>query len=250
MDLELDAGNTRIKWRLRERGVTVAAGAEVGVDGLAVALEPFWDGIVRALIVSVRVQSFNADLELFLKKRLGLEPCYATVSRSCAGVTTACTDISRLGVDRWLALLAAWRIDPGYSVIIDCGTAVTMDIVDENGLHPGGYIVPGLAMQKQALLDNTGIRFKDAVQRWGSAAPGVVTEEAVYHGIFAMLTSWLVSDTAVRKASEGGRLYLTGGDAILLQPVLERSGLVCTLVPDLVMDGLALACENDGGGAA
>lgn len=247
MILELDAGNTRIKWRLlASDGVVHEAGAVHSLEELS---ESLWNlsGSPRAVrVVSVRETRFRQQLSDALQESVGLAPEYAAVTRQCGGLSTACTDLARLGVDRWLVTLAAWHRDPGACAVIDCGSAVTLDLVDSAAVHRGGYIVPGLSMQLDALLERTGIRFLTS-PRWGGVLPGDVTETAVCNGIFSMMLTWLESDAAVREASGSGRLYLTGGDGGLLRPALERAGLSVNHVPDLVMDGLSYACPVSEG---
>lgn len=242
MILELDAGNTRIKWRLLGTGGVVReAGAVHSLEELSGGLRSLFCAPRAVRVVSVREARFRQELSDALQESVGLAPEYAAVTRQCGGLSTACTDLARLGVDRWLVALAAWHRDPGACVVIDCGSAVTLDLVDGAAVHRGGYIVPGLSMQLDALLERTGIRFL-ASPRWGEVVPGDVTETAVCNGIFSMILAWLQGDAAVRDASGSGRLYLTGGDADLLRPALERTGLSVNHVPDLVMEGLSYAC--------
>ena len=60
-----------------------------------------------------------------------------------------------LGVDRWLALVAAWNMVRQPAVVADLGTAATLDFVAGDGRHVGGYIVPGPGLMAKALARDT-----------------------------------------------------------------------------------------------
>lgn len=200
------------------------------------------NGPRRVRVASVRSQEWLGELEQRMREawQVGIEVARST--RQAAGVTSAYRDAGMLGVDRWLAMLAARKRCTGLCVVIDCGTALTLDILEEDGRHRGGYIVPGLALQWRALEGTARIRLSgEAMVPGADPAPGLSTDEAVRHGSISMVGGWLVNDAAVRQAGSGQGLFMAGGDADLLTPVLQRAGLNVRREPDLVLDGLALA---------
>ena len=81
----------------------------------------------------------------------GAKPHFVTSSATYAGVGNAYKEPHRLGVDRWLALLAIKARGESAAVIIDVGTACTIDVMN-NGQHLGGYIFPGIAVARDALM--------------------------------------------------------------------------------------------------
>ncbi len=101
-----------------------------------------------------------------------------------AGVTIRYSDPSRLGVDRWLAMLAAHAASTKACLVVDCGTALTIDKLTASGEHCGGYIIPGLALMRRSLEENTRIRLNKEFEA-GGVALGHSTDEAVYHGSLA-----------------------------------------------------------------
>lgn len=245
MILEIDAGNTSLKWRWRGSAANSACGLRQLEAAVAHAGRPD-----EVLVCNVRGEEFEAELAEWVAGKWELRPRFATVARACAGVTIQYPDPSRLGADRWLAMLAGFKSARGSCAIVDSGTALTIDLLDADGLHLGGYIMPGLEALRTALTRNTSIRLtpSDAAE---SAAPGNDTGAAVRNGTLFMLCS------AVRAALErferehrpdekGPMVILTGGDAALLDASLREEpgpGGVLT-VPDLVLDGLALACAE------
>jgi len=257
MILELDVGNTRIKWRQLQvgSGKVLSADAALSVaqliDGEAGSAQP---SMVR--LCSVRASEAVAEIRSWVQQTWNLEVQEARVTRSCAGVTNHYADLTRLGVDRWLAMIAAFHRRPGGCMIVDSGTAVTVDIVAADGQHQGGYIVPGRALMCRSLQEHTRIRLSASGLEPG-VSPGHSTDEAVQHGVLAMQVA-LVERAIAQVPGDIGdlNLYLTGGDSELLarnlqMPEQAEQGQQAArpepeLVSGLVLDGLAYACPGPG----
>jgi len=243
MILDLDIGNTRSKWRVSDAsGEPVADGVAGDVaELLAETAETFPLQRVRASCV--RGGEVFTQLVEQLRQRWQLQVETARVVRHCQGVSVSYAAPSRLGVDRWLAMLAAYRAAAGETVVADCGTALTVDLLDAGGRHRGGYIVPGLNLAARALTENTGIRLAGEPQ-W-SLEPGNSTEDAVYHGVLlnavALLEKLIGEITRHGSGERPLPVYLTGGDAGLLARYLTASDAQIHIEPGLVLDGLALA---------
>lgn len=249
MIVDIDAGNSRIKWRAsgldRESARGVADSMEellAALSGLPSMADGRMSGPPRIRIASVRSEEWLGELEGRIREKGPVTIEVARSTRHAAGVTSAYREPGTLGVDRWLAMLAARARCSGVCVVIDCGTALTLDIVEADGRHRGGYIVPGLTLQGKALEGTARIRLSGQASMPGvDPAPGCTTDEAVRHGGVAMVGGWLVNDAAVRQAGSGQGLFMAGGEADLLIPVLHEAGLAVRREPDLVLDGLALA---------
>ena len=113
--------------------------------------------ISRVRVACVANQTITRRIDDWVAQQWQLVPEYAHTQAYYQGLTVAYQDERRLGVDRWLAMLAARQAAAGQGVcVVDCGSALTLDVVDHEGRHLGGYIVPGLAMMESALLNNTG----------------------------------------------------------------------------------------------
>ena len=237
MILELDIGNSRIKWRtLAAQGQAVARGHLSRRD---LSGEMSWgellpvQGIRRIRVSNVAGPEVAAHLDRWARDVLGIVPEYARATARTAGVTSGYGEPEKLGVDRWLALLAAWQELDRACVVVDAGTAVTVDVLDGSGTHQGGYIVPGLTLMLNALLSGTsGVRLSAGPV--ASLAAGNCTSDAVLQGCTAMTVA------LIERARSGSELplVLTGGDAELLAPWLAAPSLLC---PELVLDGLGLA---------
>ncbi len=241
--LEIDAGNSSLKWRWRGAAAASVANLSRLDTTLGDAGPP-----EQVLVCSVRGAEFEAELSAWLARRWNLRPRFARVLRECGGVRIQYPDPADLGADRWLAMLAGYRRARTSCLIVDSGTALTIDMLNADGLHLGGYILPGLRAAQSGLLQNTGIVLppeNGAV----SSAPGNDTGAAVRNGALFMLCC-AIQVAAQRMAGENRAdvtLILSGGDAPLLRRELELEPML--LVPELVLDGLALAETESGPGA-
>lgn len=247
MILELDCGNTLIKWRLLDRGGRIRDG-DMAPD--LVELQRLLGGQEREIhgcrLVSVRsadeTQLIVDQLTSWLKRR----PLVALPAKQLNGVSNGYTDYQRLGMDRWLALVAGYELAGRACIVIDLGTAVTSDLVDDQGRHLGGFIAPGSKLLRSALLQHTRlIRYEDKAS-WDlvEPSPGMNTAEAVECGCGLMLSGFVQEQLRVarRLLGDDPAVILTGGDAQAVVALLPEGAQV---VPDLVFRGLALACPME-----
>jgi type III pantothenate kinase len=231
--LDLDAGNTRVKWRVSEAGALRARGALPTAEVPGTPPEA-WAGVERARLVTV-----GPSPECLGQWLHGVGIAEVDVARAGARagrLRSGYREPERLGADRWVALAGAAARCDGPFAVVDAGSALTVDLVDRDGLHLGGWIVPGLALMQDALLRGTaGVRFVDEGDiRCGR--PGRDTREAVLGGLRTMVADFVGLRWAHHRQGEAGaRLFLTGGDGPLLAPAL---GAEAELLPDLVLDGL------------
>jgi type III pantothenate kinase len=243
MQALVDIGNTRIKWalwdgeRLAQRGSAVHRGAvDAAVRAFAAALPR---EVSRVVVANVAGEALAAALRAAVGARAALDLVVPSTERF--GVRCAYADPLRLGVDRWVAVLAAHALAPGVACVIQAGTAVTFDAVAADGAHLGGLILPGARLAAAALAGNTsdiGATPVPAAAPRGLALLGRDTATAVGHGSMLALAGAL--DRAVRTvAAEVGAptVYLAGGDTDALAMWLETK-----VEPraDLVLEGLAL----------
>ena len=241
MILELDAGNSRVKWRIVDAaGVSVTSGTVSPVAALETLAQPA-QPITRVRLACVAGAANEQAIAEWTRHRLDVEPEIARTQLKHNGLQVAYQDPQRLGVDRWLAMLAAKHDTTAPVCVIDCGSAVTVDLVAAGGRHLGGYIVPGMRLQRSALLRDTGqVQMTEAASEeeiaWGRS-----TEEAVNHGINRMMLGLVESVLAeLADSMPDVEIYFTGGDAATMMQHI-KSDLPCREQPELVLDGLALA---------
>jgi type III pantothenate kinase len=158
-------------------------------------------------------------------------------------VRNAYAEPQALGSDRWAALIGAHALSSHHVGIIDCGSALTVDLLRADGTHDGGYILPGLRMMQQCLLERTGrVAAEPAISE--QTNPGQSTRECLAHGALRSATALIDRLMSELPAQYDNRLewLLTGGDAIHLRPHLREP---CHLVPDLVLQGLACLARGN-----
>lgn len=247
MILDLDAGNTRIKWRLLgDAGELCGRGSwrSGAPEFLVLEGQP----VRRIRLASVLPRNQEQMLLERMQNLWQVEPGLARTAAAEHGVRNAYAEASRLGVDRWLALLAACRLAGERAVcVVDVGTTMTVDMVLERGVHAGGYIVPGPCLMQDAVYGNTGqVLRRDPVVD-DSPEPGKSTEQAVAHGAMAALLGavreglgWLSG-----QVEEVPLLLLTGGGGRALLPWLPAAAQYHS---DLVLEGLAIQDPAPGAG--
>lgn len=235
--LEIDIGNTRLKWRLHS-----AAGLYQGVlDNSDIGLLP---GVLSQYPMPLRVAVScvaKADLLAAVEDMAsvwGASLLLAVTRKKQCGVTCGYLEPRQMGVDRWLAVIAAYNMVRQACVVVDAGSAITIDLVDDAGLHLGGYIVPGFYKMRQCLYQQTSrVKVAELVSPSPAALnAGVNTAEAVSHGLYGMVEG-LLRRARQQLAVVQPPVIITGGDAA----VIRQLGVSGVIKEDLVLDGLALS---------
>lgn len=247
MILEIDMGNSRIKWRLRSQSARLAGGVLEG-SYLALGDLPALDEpLEQVWVASVLAPELNQKFSSWCEKHLGVRPRFARSQRFCAGLINGYQDFERLGVDRWLAMVAAFSVRGGPALVVQAGSAITVDLIAASGQHLGGYIGPGLGMMRRSLGSETdGV--DPGAAPWGSLSldPGTDTQGAVQAALGAMALGIIERGLGVLEEQESSfaepMIYLAGGDGPLLYEHLPRA----FLASELVLDGLAPVLSSLG----
>ncbi len=243
--LFLDIGNTALKWRYYADSVVCQGDAVHRRDWSCLQqIEAIdWPRLDRIEVASVAGREADPVLAAAIASLGGqAKPRFYYSCASDAGIVNAYSEPHRLGVDRWLAVIEAWH-RYGAAIIVDCGSALTLDAVNEAGEHLGGYIVPGLAMLERSLIQGTGsVRVDDGFVE-DSLVPGRSTSEGVRNGIMSMTVAFITDAVVALRQGlpDTAPVLLTGGDAVRVARVLP---IVTELAPDLVLDGLERVTAN------
>lgn len=244
MILEIDYGNTRLKWRLLDSLLLecIARGAVEGSKELMLTLHKIEDLELKfCRVCSVRADAENVKLTALISNAYGVKVDYARSAKALAGVTNGYNNATQLGVDRWLAVVAAYVRTQAACMVIDCGTAITVDYIRADGVHIGGSIAPGLKLMSSALNCNTQL-VSDVSNVVGAerVVIGRDSQVAVGVGIRSMLTGFVREQLRTAEAELGSLFAVvsTGGDSGLIRSVDKR----IVLDEDLVFSGLAIAC--------
>ncbi|MEL0638373.1 MULTISPECIES: type III pantothenate kinase [Marinomonas] len=211
--LIVDVGNTSIKYTAFEGDLVLW---QVRDDEMISKNDFLPDAIYFA---SVRSEEENQASLLNLRRGYPLSEVVELKSEAeICGVRSAYHEPHRLGVDRWLTVIASYHLFGGDVVIVDAGTAIKVDMVNSVGQHLGGYITPGLAMMEKSLLSNTArIRYENAEKLECVGLPNS-TARAVSEGCNEMALGFL---ERLYKGYKHFTWVVTGGDAQLLLSALR-----------------------------
>ena len=242
MILTVDAGNTRIKWGLRQDAAWLRTGALPSAqapalgDGLGEVAAP-----ERMLVANVAGEAVRAGIEQ-AARGLGCVPEFIESRAAQCGVRSSYDDPAQLGVDRWAALIGARRLVEGSCLAVNAGTALTVDALSDEGVFLGGIIVPGVELMRRALDAHTaGLRLQPGEVRFFPANTG----DAIMSGAAQALAGAVERMAGfMRELGQGDvRVVLSGGAAPLLEPLLALDTVVAE---HLVLEGLAAIAEEDG----
>jgi type III pantothenate kinase len=241
MNLLVDIGNTRLKWGVAEDSHIVSGQSLINHQVDSPKLIEIWEKMAPPQHLAISCVSASRLLEKVQSAVAELWPdieIFIARSQSQAfGVYNAYKNPGKLGVDRWLSLVAARRHYPGLACIADCGTAITLDLIDAEGKHQGGLIVPGLTLMRQSLAQGTeALPCSEMDYAFGVAN---FTEAAIYSGTLAAACGLI--EHVLTKQPENVQLILTGGDADRIAEQLAYKAVIDT---DLVLRGLLIVLEG------
>lgn len=240
MRLELDIGNTFVKWRLLDLSGEVKDRGRVETEGEVTAFfsnSYFFSQVNELLVSNVSSPDLErAVCELFEARPSPVSLFKAKAERSLCGVEFVYGDVGRLGVDRCLAMVAAYNRYQDGVLVVDCGSAMTADLILAAGSHIGGYIFPGFRLLKQSLLSGTSniVVSVDVEPCFGL---GESTEECVENGVQMMVRSTLLGLIELAASYDVFDVLLTGGDGMKAKALL---GGKVEYDKDLVFKGLGM----------
>lgn len=246
MMLLLDLGNTALKWAVLEHGEWLDRGrieaAELAQPGV---FEQAWQRLeppTRVLLSSVAPLPGVQQIAAWCRGTWALTPELVQAGAQAGDVINAYRQPGRLGVDRWLAMLAARARTMEAVCVVDCGSAVTVDVLDSQGVHLGGLIVPGLSMMARSLETSTQVRLDGEPD---SEAPLLAcdTVSAVRGGALYAAVAFIDRVVAdVEAELDVAMVHLiTGGDAGAVLPLVRHPFVHA---PDLVLEGLAVLAKE------
>ena len=225
----IDSGNTLLKWGLRSGEHWLAQGAVAHREAAQLQLPK---RTTRLVACNVAGDSGRNAIEA-IARSCDLTVTWVAARKQQCGVTSLYDPPEQLGADRWAALVGARSIHAGDCVVVMCGTATTIDILDANGVFNGGLILPGLDMMRNALADST-----------ADLPPGRGEFRDLPRNTFDAITSGAIHATlgAIERLTQhmngaaAPLCLLSGGAAMVLAP---HMALPHRYVENLVLDGVA-----------
>ena len=238
MKLLIDIGNTRLKWATETQAqISPVKSMDYHQPEFLQNLMHHWQVMPppeTVVIASVANRLLQRDV-LLLAEHIWPQAKYVLPESThfAFGVSNAYHQPEKLGVDRWLALIAAHHNYPGFTCVVDCGTAITIDVLNIDGVHQGGVIVPGLRLMQKALATNT------ADLGFGGQAYQIAlaqhTDAGIANGVLAAAVGAI--ETICQMLDGEFQLLMTGGDAEVIACALS---IPATIDAELVLKGLSL----------
>ena len=212
--------------------------ASAQAAGLAAAWPALPEG-TKAMASNVAGSVVRAHIEAACAQR-DLAVTFIRSASHAAGVSNGYRDPAQLGTDRWAGLVAAHHAGGGHKLVVNAGTALTIDALACDGRFLGGLIVPGPALMRRSLDRGTaGLRLTEGTLReFPESTPDAITSGAIQAAVGA------VERLAGLMAARGcppGRIILSGGAAA----EIAKSLPITTIHHEnLVLDGLLLIARN------
>ncbi|WP_156839252.1 type III pantothenate kinase [Novosphingobium aquimarinum] len=255
MLLAIDAGNTNVVFALFEAGKIlarwrIATDPRRTGDEYAVWLLQLLEirGIDRTrvdrIIISTVVPRALHNLDVLSRSYFGIEPLIAGQGNAAYAIDIDVDEPRSLGADRAVNAVAAHEKFTGDLIIVDFGTATTFDAVDFNGAYKGGIIAPGINLSLDALVGNTAMLPRIAIELPQSKSViGRNTEDQMLIGVFWGYVAMIEGLITRMKAQIGrpAKVVATGGLAVLFDKVGD---LFDAVEPDLTLEGLAVLAER------
>ncbi|MFN4259758.1 MAG: type III pantothenate kinase [Gemmataceae bacterium] len=246
VDLLVDIGNSRMKWGIIDPAATTIHGAALPPDDPAAwqrQLEAWGLGQPLSWAVSGVAPSYRDGLVAWLRQRG--DTVWVVEKASQLPLTVGLDKPDHVGIDRLLAAVAAARHGRRSrlpAIIVDAGSAVTVDWVDEQGVFRGGAIFPGLRLMAKALNDYTALLPLVTIEQPHPPLPGLSTPQAMQAGIFHAVVGGI--NTLIARlnthCSQQPAVYLTGGDGELLHAAIDAPAEPW---PEMTLEGLRLTIE-------
>ena len=240
--MAIDSGNTHVKWGLHDGSDWLEQGV-LAQDESILLLAQEWKRLPRPHDIIISNVS-STETKKKLSKLLSfwkVEPKWITSLSYQCGVRNYYADPSLLGSDRWAALIAAWNWQQKGCLVVDVGTAMTVDVLSDTGEFLGGIIVPGFELMKRALttnittLQNQEGEFSDFPNN---------TANAIHSGTVHALVGTVKRMSELFSITLGHipKCIISGGAS---QQLMSELNMDASVVDNLVLEGLVLIAEEN-----
>lgn len=218
MFLLIDIGNSRIKWLYANKLPAQVEAVSYNINWKR-KLHLSWHLLPEPEVIALSTVNDDeiSQTIIALAQKLWQKPVKVFVSQKTTQdtLTIAYQDAQRLGSDRYLAMLGARSLTQEPLCVIGCGTAITLDAVDGEGMHLGGVILPGMRIAENALLQRT---THLTHMRWTPHFLGKDTASCIGAGIHHALPAGIehIIDDLDHKFERKFKRFVFGGDAQIL----------------------------------
>jgi len=245
--LLLDVGNSRVKWILQQ-GESMLAGGDWNHQGAldtvqlaAIQPRPL---PTRVVVACVAGEHATEVIGRWGESELGLQPELWQSPQQGYGLVNAYAEPVRLGIDRWVAMVAARQCCAGYLCVVNAGSALTLDLLDPAGNHLGGYILPGISRMPICASRSTSLESGVSPNAGTLRQPGTRTADCLTRGALHAACSVIEQSVArlENEVQQKVQCVLAGGDSALLAENLQLPHII---EPALVLKGLRYMVNNE-----
>lgn len=244
MWLAIDIGNTNIHVGIFENDVLQSSCSVKSECAhlLPVTLEKVLTPATLTKTHTAVLASVNPKTEVFIvdciKKHFLINPQF--IGKDIPIPMQVLTDHpERVGTDRLLNAIAAFERTKTWTLVVDAGTAITVDVINDAGAFAGGVIAPGMGISSKALHHFTALLPEISINK-PKKVLGKNTEDAIRSGIYwgavgtvSRVISMLCEELGCQPA-----IIITGGDALLLSPEIPS---ITAILPNLTLEGIGIA---------
>jgi type III pantothenate kinase len=255
--LLFDIGNTRLKWAAVESSLypsdrqkklwaysgsvssnaLESAEARIELADYIAKTLPKPDAIAFTCVAGLQAMSHVQSLfpqwsDLTWKQLRGDSPY--------TGIRTLYQDPSKLGADRWAAVIGARALSKTNTLIVNAGTATTIDLLGANGVHYGGWILPGLSLMQQSLQSHTA-QLPLAERQDTQLGFGINTNDAIINGCDVAQIGAIAQAIQLAKKmnSPVEKIWLDGGNAKVLGQIMAQTDIQSSVSVETI-EGLVL----------
>jgi len=248
MQLLVDIGNSRVKWALSSNAVLSSHQSVDHQSWLQCLQNNSWISasdsqppITTIFYCCVGNEELVQQLEDF-SSRKNINTTRLETQTQWQQLKNSYIDHTQMGVDRWLAMMAAWNHCHSPCLVIDCGTAITVDAIVADGSHQGGHIIAGLTLQITKLLDQTAKINAQLTLKNLNSQFATNTTDAVNFGTLQLILDYLDNSwNRFKSSNANAELFFSGGDGELLCELLDYRN---NFRQNLVLEGIMLAVSD------
>ena len=228
MELLLDIGNSSVNWAIHEQDSFRSTGAfayssktfQQDVEDNLSSIE----NLTAVLVSNVAGSEIFNSLNEWSKTQWQQQCWQPKVTTEFNTLKNSYQNTTQMGLDRWLSMIASWENNQSAVCLVSCGTALTIDLIDNNGAHQGGYIIPGIELMQKALINNT-VQINSDIKKEPSIDYASDTQTAINNGAFMATVSMIDAaiDRFYTESNTEAICIISGGMANLIKPLLKHS---------------------------
>lgn len=243
MTLYFDIGNSRFKWQPRGQFATLPNSFAYQKSSISSQLDNSLQDCPRpsddVVIVSVAGADVDQQVKAWIKSNWGVGVRFLHTQKRWQDLQNGYLDADSLGSDRWYDLIGAVSRYSYPFIVVDIGSAVTVDVVNSCGQHLGGYISPGIDMMRGALEAGTDIHLDHSQTMMKTNTVPTDTISAINEGIFLSVAAFI--DSLHHTVEKDSICILTGGGS---EQIAQLMNSPATVDPNLIFFGIQSAVEQ------